>query len=59
MGRRHRLGLIKRPIIIATRGTGGPVGAGVGPGSGVDNILLADNSSNLLQGDGTSVFLKP
>lgn len=34
-------------------------GAG-GPGAGVDNILLGEGvGNNLLQGDGTSVFLIP
>ena len=61
MGRRHLLGLVRRPIIIATRNTGGPIPDIVigGPGVGVDNLLRDDNSSNILMGDGTSVFLLP
>ena len=59
MGRRHTLGLIKRPIIIATRGTGGPAtSTASGPGVGVDNILLGNNVDNLLLGTATDVLLK-
>ena len=57
MGRRHTLGLIKRPIIIATRGTGGPA-ASTTIGAGVDNILLGNNVDNLLLGTATDVLLK-
>ena len=58
MGRRHRLGIVQanRPVIKATRNTGGPI-PDIVPGVGVDNLLRDDNSSNILMGDGTSVFL--
>lgn len=60
MGRRHRLGIVQanRPVIRATRTSNHQVIPPSGPGAGVDNILLGNNSDNLLLGTATDVFLK-